>query len=150
MKALPLIDIFYSLATENQVVLDLPSGLSEAMKIKSLKKFNKYALVSFYEIDNPETASKYRGAVICADKSLLASLPEEVYFYEQLIGLAVVTADGNSIGILSDIFPTGSNDVYVVNGPDKEYLIPAIHDVIRQINLKEGKIIIEALEGLLD
>ena len=150
MKALPLIDIFYSLATENQVVLNLPSGISEAMKIKSLKKLNKYAVVSFYEIDNPEIALKYRGAIIYADKSLLASLPEEVYFYDQLIGLAVCTEDGNSIGRITDIFPTGSNDVYAVKGPDKEYLIPAIHDVIKEINLKEGKIIIQALEGLLD
>lgn len=150
MKALPLIDIFYSLAAENHVVLDLPSGISESMIIKSLKKFNKYALISFYEIDSPETASKYRGAVISADKSLLASLPDGVYFYDQLIGLAVCTEDGNSIGRITDIFPTGSNDVYVVESPGKEYLIPAIHDVIREINLTEGKIIIQAREGLLD
>jgi 16S rRNA processing protein RimM len=150
MKALPLIDIFYSLATENQVVLNLPSGISEAMKIKSLKKLNKYVLVSFYEIDNPETASKYRSAVICADKSMLKSLPEDEYFYEQIVGLAVCTAAGSNIGRITGIFPTGSNDVYVVNGPDREYLIPAIHDVIREINLEEGKIIIEPMEGLLD
>jgi 16S rRNA processing protein RimM len=56
----------------------------------------------------------------------------------------------NSIGRITDIFPTGSNDVYVVRGPDKEYLIPAIHDVIKEINLEAGKIIIQILEGLLD
>jgi len=128
----------------------LPSGISESVKIKSLKKLNKYALVSFYGIDTPETALKYRGAIINADNSLLPSLHAKEYFYDQIIGLAVYTTTGENIGIISDIFPTGSNDVYVVKGPEKEFLIPAIHDVIKTINPEEGKIIIQVLEGLLD
>ncbi|PKL51857.1 MAG: 16S rRNA processing protein RimM [Nitrospira bacterium HGW-Nitrospira-1] len=150
MKALPLMDSFYSLAPENTIAVNLPSGISEPLKIKSLKKLGRYALVSFYGINDPETALKYRGAILSADKSLLPVLQEEEYFYEQLIGLAVCTTDGNIIGRVSDIFETGSNDVYIVKGPDREYLIPAIHDVVKGIKLKEGKIIIQTLEGLLD
>lgn len=150
MKALPLIDIFYALIPEIEVVLKLPSGSSESVKIKSLKKQNKYALVSFYEINNPETALKYRGAIISADKSLLPSLQAKEYYHDQIIGLTVFTIAGDNIGRITDIFPTGSNDVYVVSGPDKEYLIPAIHDVIREINLETGEITIQIIEGLLD
>ena len=98
MRALPLTDSLYSLAPENTIVVNLPSGVSESMKIKSLKKLNKYALVSFYGINDPETALKYRGAILSADKSLLPVLQEEEYFYEQLIGLTVCTTDGNVIG----------------------------------------------------
>jgi 16S rRNA processing protein RimM len=93
---------------------------------------------------------KYRGAIISADKSLLPALQKEEYFYGQLIGLTVYTTDGNVIGTVSDIFETGSNDVYVVKTPDKEYLIPAIHDVIKKIDLQEKRITIQILEGLLD
>ena len=150
MKALPLIDSFYLLAPENEISVILQSGFTESMKIKSLKKLNKYALVSFYGINDPETALKYRGAILNADKSLLPALQEEEYFYEQIIGLAVYTTDGDIIGKVSDIFETGSNDVYVVKGSDKEYLIPAIRDVIKKINLDEEKIIIQPVEGLLD
>ena len=150
MKALPLMDSFYLLAPENEISVNLPSGFTESMKIKSLKKLNRYALVSFYGINDPETALKYRGAILSADKSLLPALQEEEYFYEQIIGLTVYTTDGNIIGKVSDIFETGSNDVYVVKGPDKEYLIPAIRDVIKEINLEEEKIIIQTVEGLLD
>ena len=150
MRALPLIDSFYSLAPENTIVVNLPSGVSESVKIKSLKKLNKYALVSFCGINDPETALKYRGAILGTDKSLLPVLQEEEYFYEQLIGLTVCTTEGNVIGQVSEIFETGSNDVYVVKGPDREYLIPAIHDVIKEISLEEGRIIIHPLEGLLD
>jgi 16S rRNA processing protein RimM len=150
MRALPLTDSFYSLAPENTVVVNLRSGISESMKIKSLKKLNRYALVSFCGINDPETALKYRGAILGTGKSLLPVLQEEEYFYEQLIGLTVYTTEGSVIGQLSEIFETGSNDVYVVKGPDREYLIPSIRDVIKKISLEEGKIIIHTLEGLLD
>ncbi len=150
MKALPLTDIFYSLTPENEISVNFPSGDSETKKIRTLKKLNKYALVSFYGIDDPETALKYRGAILSSDKNLLPDLQKEEYYYDQIIGLTVYTTEGNIIGKVSSIFETGSNDVYVVKGPDREYLIPAIHDVIKKINLEEGRIIIQVLEGLLD
>ena len=150
MRAVPLIASFYSLVHDAPIVVSLPSGISESVKIQSLKKLNKYALVSFCGINDPETALKYRGAILGTDKSILPVLQEDEYFYEQLIGLAVCTTEGNLIGRVSEIFETGSNDVYVVNGPDREYLIPAIHDVIKEISLEEGRIIIRTLEGLLD
>jgi len=150
MKALPLLDTFFLLTPENEISLNLPSGFIESMKIKSLKKFGRYALVSFYGINDPETALKYRGAILSADKSPLPALQEEEYFYEQIIGLTVYTTDGNILGKITDIFETGSNDVYVVKGSDKEYLIPAIRDVIKEINLGEDRITIQTVEGLLD
>jgi 16S rRNA processing protein RimM len=150
MKALPLADSFYSLAPENTVILGLPSGISEAVRIRSLKKQNKHALISFYGVNDPETALKYRGAILGTDNSRPPALRDGEYLCEQLIGLTVLTTEGAIIGRLSKIFETGSNDVYVVDGPGKEYLIPAIHDVIAEICLEEGKIIIRAIEGLLD
>lgn len=150
MKALPLINIFYSLTPENEIAVNFPSGGSETRKIRTLKKLNKYALVSFYGINDPETALKYRGAVLSVDKSLLPDLQKEEYYHDHIIGLTVYATEGNIIGKVSDIFETGSNDVYVVKGSGKEYLIPAIHDVIKKINLEEGRIIIQVLEGLLD
>ena len=133
-----------------EIKANLTTGASESLKIKSFKKLGRYALLSFYGINDPETALKYRGAILNADKSLLPALNKEEYFYEQLIGLTVYSTDGNTIGMVSDIFETGSNDVYVVKSLDREYLIPAIRDVIKEINLDERRIIIQILEGLLD
>jgi len=133
-----------------EIIANLATGASESLKIKSFKKLGRYALVSFYGINDPETALKYRGAILSADKSFLPALNKEEYFYEQLIGLTVYSTDGNTIGTVSDIFETGSNDVYVVKSLDREYLIPAIRDVIKEINLDERRIIIQILEGLLD
>jgi len=150
MKALPLINTFYTLAPENEIAVSLLSGDSEMRIIRTLKKLNKYALVSFYGINDPETALRYRGAILSSDKNLLPDLQAEEYFHDQIIGLTVCTTEGNIIGKVSEIFETGSNDIYVVKGSGKDYLIPAIHDVIKKISLEEGRIIIQALEGLLD
>jgi 16S rRNA processing protein RimM len=150
MKALPLSDRLFSLSPETEVILSLKSGVSSSRKISSVKKAGKYAILAFYGISTPENAAEYRGALLETDRSILQELPEAEYFHEQIIGLTAFTTDGNIIGIVSGIFETGSNDVYVVSGNEKEYLIPAIRDVILEINLNENKMVIQPLEGLLD
>ena len=83
----------------------------------------------------------------------LSQLPvpdEDEYYWRDLIGLAVVTDQGLELGTIVDIFETGSSDVYVVRGESKEYLIPAIADVITLVDIPGNKMIITPLEGLLD
>lgn len=83
----------------------------------------------------------------------LSQLPvpdEDEYYWRDLIGLTVVTDEGAELGTLVDIFETGSNDIYVVRGESKEYLIPAIADVISLVDIPGKKMIITPLEGLLD
>jgi 16S rRNA processing protein RimM len=150
MKAIPLSNRIYTLPTETEIVLHLSSGLTECRKLSSARKAGKYAILSIEGINSPERASEYRGADIEADKSLMPDLPETEYFHDQIIGLIVCTPDGTVIGKVSEIFETGSNDVYVVEGIEKEYLIPAIRDVILEVNLEGGKLIIQPIEGLLD
>ena len=83
----------------------------------------------------------------------LSQLPvpdEDEYYWRDLIGLSVVTDEGAELGTLIDIFETGSNDIYVVRGASKEYLIPAIANVISLVDIPGKKMIITTLEGLLD
>jgi 16S rRNA processing protein RimM len=61
--------------------------------------------------------------------------PDEFYWY-QLIGLEVVNSEGERLGILEEIIETGSNDVYVVRRGEEEILIPAIEDVVREVDLQ--------------
>ncbi len=83
----------------------------------------------------------------------LSQLPlpdEDEYYWRDLIGLAVVTDQGVELGTLVDIFETGSSDIYVVRSESKEYLIPAIADVITLVDVPGKKMIITPLDGLLD
>ena len=77
-------------------------------------------------------------------------LEDGEFFHDQIIGLSVVTIGGMALGKVEDILQTGSNDVYIVKQGAREYLIPAIADVIKRIDLQEKKIVIEVMEGLLD
>ena len=77
-------------------------------------------------------------------------LPEREYDHAQIIGLQVITTQGELIGTISDIITGQSNDNYVVRGNKGEILIPAIEDVVQSIDLDEGSITIEAIAGLLE
>jgi 16S rRNA processing protein RimM len=77
-------------------------------------------------------------------------LTEGEYYWCDLIGLKVITDGGVHLGELYDIMATGSNDVYLVRSGEKEYLIPAIEDVVVEINLAAGVMTVSPLEGLLE
>ncbi len=70
------------------------------------------------------------------------------FFYFQLLGLQVVTDEGEELGHLTDIMETGSNDVYVVTGQGRELLIPALADVVKEIKLDQGVMVVHLLDGL--
>jgi 16S rRNA processing protein RimM len=77
------------------------------------------------------------------------SLPEGHYYHHQIIGLQVRTTQGELIGIITKVLTGKSNDNYIVQGARGEILIPAIEDVVKAIDLDQGLITIEAIEGLL-
>jgi 16S rRNA processing protein RimM len=90
------------------------------------------------------------GSELYVKLSQLPAPDKDEYYWRDLIGLAVFTDQGVELGTLVDIFETGSSDIYVVRGASKEYLIPAIADVISVVDIAGKKMIITPLDGLLD
>lgn len=90
------------------------------------------------------------GSELCLKLSQLPAPGKDEYYWRDLIGLAVHTDQGVELGTLVDIFETCSSDIYVVRGNAKDYLIPAIADVIADVDIPGKKMIITPLEGLLD
>lgn len=79
------------------------------------------------------------------------TLKEDGYLYDEVIGLSVVTTGGEVIGIVDSIIKTGANDVYFVKRPDDSLvLIPAIKQVVMDVDIKAGKMVIDPMPGLLD
>ena len=76
------------------------------------------------------------------------TLDQNEFFHYQLIGLNVYTENGDELGSIKEIIQTGSNDVYLVDCEGQELLLPAISQVIREINLEDGKMIVNLIEGL--
>jgi 16S rRNA processing protein RimM len=72
-------------------------------------------------------------------------------FYEyQIVGLNVVTTDGEPLGQVAEVLSTGANDVYVVQGPRGEVLLPARAEVVQAIDLDAGTMTVTLLPGLLE
>jgi len=75
---------------------------------------------------------------------------DDSYFVHELIGLRVVTDTGRELGTIAEVIYTGANDVYVVKGDGKEYLIPAIAQVVVRIDLPVSVMTVTPMPGLLD
>lgn len=91
-------------------------------------------------------AEQLRGALVQIPETEAVELPTGHFFWHQIVGLRVVSPAGESVGVVSDILQTGANDVYVVNGPRGEILIPAIKDVVKSIDLDAGAMTVELME----
>jgi len=120
------------------------------LEIESCRPHKQHLVVKLATIDSVEDAEKLRGQDLTIPSSELYPLPEGQYYTFQLIGLDVLTTEGQYLGQVTDIMATAGNDVYIVEGEGGEILIPAIEDVVKSIDLEEGKMVIEAIEGLLD
>lgn len=128
-------------------------GHNEEIREFRIKEVSGHAgkiILGLHGISDMDQVQSLVGSEICLYRSQLPQLEEDEYYWRDLIGLDVVTMEGELLGSIVDIFETGSNDVYVVKSEQREYLIPAIAEVIRSIDLEGGKMIVTPLEGLLD
>jgi 16S rRNA processing protein RimM len=90
------------------------------------------------------------GTYLYVPEAEAVTLPKGEYFVHQIVGLTVLTSDGDTLGTITDVLQTGSNDVYVVKGPRGEVLVPALKDVVRHVDLESGTMTVTLPPGLLD
>ena len=96
-------------------------------------------------IDDINIAENLKGKIMEINESDRPELPEGVYYIDDLIGFDVYTDEGKLLGKLDDIFNTGANDIYQVG----DILLPAIDEVLKQIDTENKKIIVHIIKGLI-
>jgi len=99
-------------------------------------------------IDDLEKAESCIGFHALISTEYLEPLPEGEYYWQDLLGMTMMTEEGDILGTLTSIFPTGSNDVYVCTGQKGEILVPAIGDVITQIDPVRRVMTVRLLPGM--
>jgi 16S rRNA processing protein RimM len=119
-------------------------------EVESSRLVKNEAVLKLKGIDDPDAAAKLKGEVIRVPIDEAVNLEQDEYFWHQIIGLEVRTESGESLGKVTDILRTGANDVYIVQGPRGEVLVPAIADVVLKIDVKSGVITIRPLPGMLE
>lgn len=113
------------------------------VKVEQGKKHGKGIVALFEGRDNRDAAAALMDYEIGIQPSQLPSLPGDEYYWSQLIGLNVVTLNGDELGKITEMMETGANDVIVVNG-DKEHLIPFVQDkFVTEIDLSAGQMTVD-------
>ena len=106
-------------------------------------------ILKFKGIDDINEVEKYKKAALFVTREDAVPLGENEYFIADLIGLKVVSDEGEELGTLDDVLQTGANDVYVVkNDKGEEILVPAIKDCVKSVDIEGGEIILHLLPGL--
>lgn len=102
------------------------------------------------DIDDMDKAESFKDTYISIVEDQLRVLPENSYYLFDLEGMDVYSNNGDYIGKISEVYQTGANDVYEVKNNKNSYLIPAIKDVVKSVNVQDKKMIINVIEGLLE
>ena len=105
-------------------------------------------VVRLESVADRSAAETLKGASLTVPRDQVEPLPDGSYYYFQVIGLRVRTDDGEELGEVREVIATGSNDVYVVRGPAGERLVPALNDVVLDVNLDLGVMTVRLPEGL--
>jgi len=124
---------------------------SEQKKLYNLRKIDisgKFLFIELDSIDDVELAKTFVGCKVVIPGDMFKELPEGEYYWRDIIGLNVYTEEGKLLGQIESVFPTGSNDVYVCKGRDREILLPAIADVIKLIDIERKIMNVKLMEGL--
>jgi len=131
------------------VYLEDPEGNRKAFTVIASRPLRGLTVLAFQEIKSIEEAQKLIGCSVYVSKANLNPLPPDEFYWYQLWGIRVETEGGKFLGILEEVFPTGSNDVFVVRKEGKEILLPATDEVVARVDLRERIMVIRPLEGLL-
>ncbi|MCK5242930.1 16S rRNA processing protein RimM [bacterium] len=121
---------------------------SKRLTVATFRPGERFHLIRFEEIARREEASQLSNGFLALPRSERGILSTGRYFIDDIIDLQVEDAQGNSIGKVTDVIQTGSNDIYEIhNAANKELLLPAVKDIILSIDLQNKRMRVRIPEG---
>ena len=122
------------------------------MEVTDCQPYKKILRVSFKEITQREQAEGYIGHTVLIDRADLPDTEQDTDYWIDLLGMDVFTNAGDYLGRITQIMPTGANDVYVVGNhtvePPREILIPALASVVLEVDVAQRRMRVDLPEGL--
>ena len=120
------------------------------MEIEGVKFFKQYVILKFKGYDSINDIEKYKQGKLLVSREHAVKLQKDEYFVADMIGMQVVTDEGEDFGVLKDVLATGANDVYVVSREgDKEVLLPAIKECIKNVDMERRVMEVHIMDGLI-
>jgi len=149
LKIKPFTDDIKKFSNLKTIYIKTKSGLTE-FKIEQVRYVKNMVMLKLAGIDTVEEAEKYRNLYIKILRDQEEELEEGSYYVVDILGCKVNTDANKELGKIVDVFQTGSNDVYVVKDEQgKQILLPAIKQVIKNVDIKNKIITVHLLEGLV-
>lgn len=149
VRVLPLTDFPERFEILDKVFL-VKTNRKIEKEIESLRFHKGFVIIKFTDINDINSAEEIRDFEIRIPEEEILPLKENEYYINQLIGFEVMTVEGKLLGNVSDILITGGVDVLVVDGEEKEYMIPAALELITEVNEREKRITVKTIPGLLE
>ena len=147
IKINPFTDDFEQFDKGKKITLEKSKNRTE-YEIENVRYHKNQVILKLKTVDNIDIAEGLRNSYVIVDRKAKKPLEPDTYYLVDLIGLNVYDGE-RLLGEIIDVFPTGSNDVYVVRSEEgKQILLPAIKEVIKKVDLEEKKMIVELMEGL--
>jgi 16S rRNA processing protein RimM len=143
-----------------QVITDYPERLAEREmlyvgpthephRLIGVRSHHHLTLLKFEGVTDREAADAYRDMLVYVSMADAVPLEPGEFYLFQLVGLRVITADGQELGRVVDVLETGANDVYVVRGETDEMLLPDIPEVVLDVDVEAGQMQVQLIEGLI-
>jgi 16S rRNA processing protein RimM len=150
LKVEPLTDFLDRFKDLSRVFLVSPAGREIAYDVISVRYANNVPFLLLAGYNTPEKARILNGWFIKIPREEAVPLSEGSYYWFDIYGMEVFSEQGKKLGKITDIFKTGSNDVYVMTNGNKEIYIPATREVIKQVDKVAKKMVIHLMDGLME
>lgn len=118
-------------------------------RVLNIRSYRSDVLVTLDGVHSREEAIGFTGMLVSTSKKHFPEKAEDEYYWFELKGLKVVTVEGRDLGTVRNIIPTGAHDVLEIQGPAGEVLLPWIDEVLAQVDMIAGVIVVDPLEGLV-
>jgi 16S rRNA processing protein RimM len=136
--------------TAQPIVLRQGADTIQGRAVLGWRTFKKRLLLRLNECHDITQAETLRECEVLIPRQSFPPLPVGEYYWFEIEGLAVYASDGQYLGTITEIIYTGSNDVYVVRHGTREVLVPALKDVVRTIDVVQGRMHLFPVQGLLE
>ena len=150
VKVYPTTDDVARFKKLKKCILETKQG-EMLLHVESCKFFKQFAILKFKEFNNINEVEQYKHCSLYVEREDAVKCEEDEYYIADLVGCTVYNEDDSELGDLIDVIQTGANDVYVVRMESgKELMIPAIKECILSVSIKERRVKVHLLKGLLD
>ena len=132
----PLTDVPERFSVGQELYLE---GEAASRRVMAAEPHGRTPVLYLDGIADRDAAAALQGRYLEVDAE---PLPEGVYYWHQLVGLQVSDEAGTQLGVVVEVFRVGENEVYRVDGPRGELLLPSLRDVVRSIDLERGSMVV--------